>query len=97
MRPYIVRPAAAADIRRAYRWYERQRDGLGEEFLTEVRAAMDAVFTAPTAYQVLHRQTRRVLVRRFPYGLLFRLIDDMVVFVGCFHTRRNPESWARRR
>jgi hypothetical protein len=58
---------------------------------------MHAVLAAPTAYEVLHRQIRRALVRRFPYGLLFRVIDDVVVFVGCFHTRRSPESWARRR
>lgn len=97
MRPYIVRPAMAADIRRAYAWYEREREGLGEEFLTEVRAAIHAVLTAPTAYQILHRDTRRALVRRFPYGLLYRMIDDVVVFVGCFHTSRSPEAWARRR
>ncbi|WP_437298257.1 type II toxin-antitoxin system RelE/ParE family toxin [Sorangium sp. So ce426] len=97
MRPYLVRPAAAADIARAYAWYERERDGLGEEFLVEVRAAMQAVVEAPTACAVLHRQTRRALVRRFPYGLFFRLMDDVVVFVACFHTRRRPESWKRRR
>ncbi|WP_437945584.1 type II toxin-antitoxin system RelE/ParE family toxin [Sorangium sp. So ce296] len=97
MRAVLVRPAAAADIARAYAWYERERDGLGEEFLTEVRAAMQAAVEAPMAYEVLHRQTRRVLVRRFPYGLFFRLMNGVVVFVACFHTRRRPESWTRRR
>ena len=97
MRPYVVRPAAAADIRRAYAWYQREREGLGEEFLEEVRAAMEAVLMTPAAYPVLHRQTRRALVHRFPYALFFRVIDDTVVFVACFHTHRNPESWKRRR
>jgi plasmid stabilization system protein ParE len=97
VKPYIVRPAAAADIRRAYVWYQRERDGLGEELLDEVRAAIDAVVTNPLAFPVLHRQTRRALVRRFPYGIFFRLMDDCIVFVACFHTRRDPESWKRRR
>ncbi len=97
MRPYIFRPAAADDIRRAYAWYGQAREGLGEEFLAEIHVAMQRVLSAPLTYPVLHRQTRRVLVRRFPYGLFFRLIDDTVVFVACFHLHRSPELWKRRR
>jgi len=29
----VLRPAAAADVEAAYRWYEQQRAGLGDEFL----------------------------------------------------------------
>jgi toxin ParE1/3/4 len=94
---YVVRPAAAGDIRRAYARYERAREGLGEEFLVEVRAAIDTVLTAPQAYAVLHRQTRRALVARFPYGLFYRLVGDVVVFVACMHTHRDPGMWQRRR
>ncbi len=97
MRLYVVRPAAAADIKRAYTRYEGARKGLGEEFLVEVRAAIEAVLTAPEAYEVVHRQTRRVLVHRFPYGLFYRLMDGMVVFVACTNTSRDPGTWQRRR
>jgi plasmid stabilization system protein ParE len=97
VRPYIFRPAAASDIRRARLWYERQRRGLGDEFLAEVRVAMDAALTMPEAYPILHRQTRRAMVRRFPYGLFYRLVDTVVVFVACMDTRRSSEGWKRRR
>jgi toxin ParE1/3/4 len=97
MRPYIFRPAAAADVQQIRAWYERKREGLGEEFLVELRASIDAVLAFPEAYPVLHRETRRALVRRFPYGLFYRLDDDLVIFVACLHTHRNPESWKRRR
>jgi plasmid stabilization system protein ParE len=97
VRPYVVRPAAAEDIRRAYKWYERARKGLGEELLVEIRAAIDQVLRSPLAYPVLHRETRRVLVQRFPYGLFYRIVDDIVVFVACTHTRRDAKAWQRRR
>ena len=97
LRSYVVRAAAAADIRRAYVWYERQRDGLGEEFLATLRVLIDDVASGPEAFPILHRDTRRALVNRFPYGLFFRVIDNTVVFVACYHTRRNPASWKRRR
>ncbi len=97
MRLHVFRPAAAADIERAYVWYERERAGLGEEFLAEVFTSVQAVLERPEAFPVLHRQTRRALVRRFPYALFFRVVGERMVFVACFHVRRNPTVWKRRR
>lgn len=67
----IYRPAAAADIDRAYGWYEKERKGLGEEFLAEVRATAQSVQDMPATYPIVLRQTRRALVRRFSYGLFY--------------------------
>ena len=97
MRNHIFRPAAAADIARAHAWYEAQREALGEEFLAEVRNTMEAVLDRPEAYPIVHRETRRALVHRFPYGLFYRVVNDTVVFVACFHARRNPSGWKQRR
>ena len=67
MKQVIVRPAAAADIERAYQWYESQRRGLGEEFLEALRLTRDRVLEYPEPFPVLHRDTRRALIpRRFP-------------------------------
>src|SRR5262245_16084677 len=90
MRRPVFRRLAADDIARAYAWYERRREGLGEEFLERVPASVDAVLQNAAGYPVLHRHTRRALVSRFPYGLLYRIDGDVVVFVACFHTRRRP-------
>lgn len=54
MTPVVFRPAAAADIEDAFRWYESQRDGLGEEYLASVQAALDLVAASPTLYPVVH-------------------------------------------
>jgi toxin ParE1/3/4 len=93
---YIVRPAAAADIDSAYEWYEREREGLGEEFLQEVRATLKLVLSMPEGYPVVERRTRRALIHRFPYGLFYRIVDDTIVFVACFHTSRDSALWKRR-
>jgi plasmid stabilization system protein ParE len=92
----ILRPAAAADVEAAYRWYERQRAGLGDEFLATVRTALRAIETHPEAYPIAHRNTRRVLVRRFPYAIFYRIVAEHVVVVACMHARRNPRQWRRR-
>lgn len=93
----VVRPAAANDLRSAYRWYEERQPGLGEDLLEEVQAVIDRMLLLPRAYPMVHRDTRRALVRRFPYGIFFRTDDDAVIVVAVYHLCRNPRSWQQRR
>ena len=92
----VLRPAAAADVEAAYRWYEQQRAGLGNEFLDAVRATLRAIEASPASHAVVHRNTRRGLVRRFPYAVFYRVIGEHVVVVACMHARRNPTKWGKR-
>ena len=93
----LVRPAASADLDEAFLWYEAQRPGLGREFLDAVEPVFQAVLEAPRRHPVVYRDTRRAHVRRFPYGVFYRIVGDDVVVVGCFHGRRNPRRWEGRR
>lgn len=94
--PILVRPAAAADIEEAFLWYEGQRAGLGNEFLAAVQSALDDLIAHPTRYPVMHRDTRRALVHRFPYGIFYRVYGEAVVVVACMHGRRDPRRWRSR-
>ena len=92
----IVRSAAAADIDEAFLWYEGQRPGLGHEFLAAAQTLIDAVAQYPLRYPVVRRNTRRALLRRFPYAIYFRIYDEAIVVVACMHGRRNPRRWHAR-
>lgn len=92
----IYRPEAAADIVEAAGWYERNQAGLGAEFLAEVKKTADRISEQPLQCVVVYRETRRALVRRFPYGLFYRVLDRRVIVVACFHTSRNPRAWRHR-
>jgi len=93
----VVRPAAAADIEDAYQWYESQQPGLGEDFLVALNAIRDRIVEHPEAFPILHRNTRRALIpRRFPYGILYRIHEDMIIVVACIHAKRDPRRWQRR-
>jgi len=92
----LVRAAAAADVEEAYLWYQRQRAGVGEEFLEAVDAILREIATHPKAYPVIHRETRRALLRRFPYAIFFRVYDETMVVIACMHGRRNPIRWKSR-
>ena len=70
--------------------------GLGNEFLAALRSAERAVQASLLAYRVVRRDTRRFMLRRFPYQLLYRVVDDIIVVVACFHGRRSPQRWKSR-
>ena len=92
----FVRPDAAADIEAAHSWYENQRVGLGGEFLDAIVVVFGVLIESPRRYRVVHRDTRRVNLRRFPYGVFYRIIDDDVVVIACFHGSRDPRAWRGR-
>ncbi|MBI3697657.1 MAG: type II toxin-antitoxin system RelE/ParE family toxin [Acidobacteria bacterium] len=92
----IVRPAAAADIDEAFLWYERRRPGLGDEFLAAVESVRESIAAHPAMCPVIRRDTRRALVRRFPYAIFYRVYEDVIVIVACMHAKRDPRRWMSR-
>ena len=93
----LVRPAAAADIDDAYRWYEERRAGLGREFLAALNEVVTFVRKHPDTSPVVHRDTRRALIRkRFPYGLFYRWHGDVIIVIACLHVKRDPRAWKAR-
>jgi plasmid stabilization system protein ParE len=93
---FILRPAAAADVEEAFSWYEQQRRGLGEEFLGAVNEALREVAAYPLRQAIVYRDTRRFLLKRFPYAVFYRVYPNAVVVVACMHGKRNPLRWRRR-
>ncbi len=95
-RTLIVRPEAELDMREAYAWYEKQIPGLGSSFLLNVDAALRSVQRMPLQYQTIHREVRRCLMRRFPYGIFYMVEDRRIVVMAVFHAKRDPKSWQER-
>lgn len=77
-------------------WYEGRKEGLGSEFYAEVNAALSLVGELPDAHPSLGEDLRRVLLRRFPYALIYHRDGDTIVVVACAHTKRRPGYWKRR-
>jgi plasmid stabilization system protein ParE len=91
-----VRPDAETDIEEAAIWYEKQRNGLGDEFLDEVLSAFKKISDNPLMYAVVHRHTRRVLIHRFPFAIYYRVEEDSLAVVAVMHGSRHPKQWQKR-
>ena len=95
--PVVTRPAAAAEIETAYRWYERERKGLGSEFLEALQKMVNAIAENPERFPTVRKDIRRAVLRRFPYSIFYRVVSGHVVVIACFHGKRNPRVWSSRR
>jgi plasmid stabilization system protein ParE len=97
MMPLRVHPEARVELREAAAHYEAQRTGLGREFVLEVRAAYERIRQLPEASQSVSTHCRRRLVNRFPYGIIYQLLDGHeIVVVAIMHLHREPGYWAHR-
>ncbi|MBI3079345.1 MAG: type II toxin-antitoxin system RelE/ParE family toxin [Deltaproteobacteria bacterium] len=98
MTPRLVfRPQAESELLDARRWYEERRLGLGRAFAMAVDEAVAGIVENPSAYPRVHGETRRALVRRFPYAIYFRVLPDEVIVLAVMHGRRLPRRWQSRR
>ena len=89
----LLRGRAKADIRRAAKWYERQREGLGREFVAEVDAAFARIEANPEDYGVVHREIRHAILRRFPYGVFYRIRAAKISVFAVVHLKRDDIPW----
>jgi len=88
--------AAETDLSEARDWYETESPGLSRRFLTEVRNQLDRIAENYQQFPHLRRGARRAHVRNFPYGIIFRVVGDIVYIVAIFHFSRNPRIWQKR-
>jgi plasmid stabilization system protein ParE len=83
-------PQVEDDAIEAYTWYEGQAKGLGEEFLRVFYAASTHISRNPLIYQIVYKNFRRALLRRFPYALYFLVREEDIIIYGLFHCARDP-------
>jgi toxin ParE1/3/4 len=94
--PVYVRREAELDLIDAYCWYEERRAGLGAAFLLSVEAAVALIRRFPESHPNVHKDVRRVLTRRFPYGVFYVVERERIVVIAVFHAKRDPRRWQAR-
>ncbi|WP_230990907.1 type II toxin-antitoxin system RelE/ParE family toxin [Bathymodiolus platifrons methanotrophic gill symbiont] len=72
--------------------------GLGFRFLTEVERSKTRITQFPHAYEMIGKYSRRCLVQKFPYGIIYQYIEAQkeVLIVAVSHLHRMPDYWSSR-
>jgi plasmid stabilization system protein ParE len=88
---------ARAELIDAQDWYQNDAQGLGRRFRASVDAVIERISANPRQFPVVYKNIRRVLLRRFPYALMFVIgADQTVAVIACFHGGRDPAHWQKR-
>lgn len=84
------------DLKEITQWYAKHRQGLDEEFLLSLEAVMLHIKRNPYQFKEKFNGVREVLLKRFPYRVIFKIHDSNIVVIGILHTRRNPALIVKR-
>ena len=96
MTRYRYLPAAREDLNEAAAFYEASVPGLGDAFLDDVERAIESIRENPQIGAPIGRAFRRVILRRFPFSIVYAERDDEIVIVAIAHDRRRPGYWLGR-
>jgi toxin ParE1/3/4 len=96
-----VHELATEELAAAAAWYERERPGLGFDFLEEAERGLDAIVAAPLAWPFADRRTqgaraRRFLLARFPYAIVYVVGQEEIRVLAFSHSSRRPGYWRDR-
>ena len=91
-----IDPAALAEAAEAQEFYAAQRLGLGDEFAAQLDKAVARIAAYPMVWPPFSARTRRYLMDRFPYSVVYRLSGDTARVVAVFHQHRRPDYWRSR-
>ncbi len=92
---------ARVEFDTAVDWYDAQQPGLGDDFITEVSAAVQRVVSNPRAYPAARRvpagrEVRIAPVHRFEYLISYEVTATEVIVVSVTHGKRGRQTWRGR-
>ncbi|HUH01121.1 MAG TPA: type II toxin-antitoxin system RelE/ParE family toxin [Kofleriaceae bacterium] len=91
-----IEARAEAEARAAFQWYQSRHPLAAERFEAALEACIDAISDAPERFpEVEPGVRRRLLLHRFPYAVLYRVVTEEVQVVAVTHLRRRPGYWRR--
>jgi plasmid stabilization system protein ParE len=95
-RPVEFHPDAVQEAQSAFAWYRDRNDSTAEAFLAELDRAVEVISETPMRWPIHIHGTRRFLLHRFPFGVVYRELGDTLQIVAVAHGRRRPGYWKDR-
>lgn len=91
-----VQSSALADLAEGFHFYEEKGPGLGSYFLDSIYSDIDSLHLYAGIHIVHFGKYHRLLSKRFPYGIYYRIEENAVLVRAVLDLRRDPK-WIKRR
>ena len=89
-------PPSEEEFYDAYYYYSLQLEGLEDQFLQEFEKTIELIKKYPEAWRKMGLHTRRGLLKRFPYFILYVIENDKILITCIAHQHRDPEYYIDR-
>ena len=86
----ILKSRAHTDLAEAIEYYQGKKKGLGLKFLKCAQKFFDRITKNPLHYPLKSNQFREAYIQKFPYVIIYELIDNEIVVFSVFNTHQNP-------
>jgi toxin ParE1/3/4 len=89
--------AADRELATAMEVGERRGEGLGQHLLEEVERVVGLLCEFPDIGEPVDEHRRRFPLKRFPFGIIYRVEGDTLRILALAHRRQGPGYWRKRR
>jgi toxin ParE1/3/4 len=101
IRKVRLHPRAGAEFEAAAEWYHQERSSLGFDFELELASTLILLQQVPNASMPHPRfatrsRVRRLMLKRFPYDLVFVEQEREIIVIALAHHARRPGYWRDR-
>jgi toxin ParE1/3/4 len=94
----VIAQAALAELQDAAAFYtDKANAELGLAFVAEFDRGANFLLANPLIGTPFRGTSRRYVLRRFPYSIIYRTSADQVQIVAVAHHRRRPGYWTKRK
>jgi plasmid stabilization system protein ParE len=87
---------ARRDFDESFDWYAERSTQAALRFSDAVDAALTDVVADPVRFATMDGVHCECPVKRFPFRIVFRLVDERVLVVAIAHAKRRPGYWRNR-
>jgi plasmid stabilization system protein ParE len=87
---------ATQDIKNAVAWYQKHSAKAALDFIEELHRATTTIFEAPDRWPLGPNSSRRFLLWRFPFCLIYSEQESVITIWAVAHGSRQPGYWAER-
>lgn len=94
--PIAFHPEAHAEALAAFDWYYQRSHSAAEAFMQAVDHAGQCIRNAPESWPEYLFGTRRYLLKRFPFVVVYREREHRIEIIAVAHGRRRPGYWSDR-
>ncbi len=96
MKRIRILEAARLDLIAGYWFYEKQAQGIGRYFLDTLYSDIESLRISAGIHVVCFDKYHRLLSKRFPWSVYYRMESDEILIYAVIDNRRNPDLIEKR-